>query len=314
MTLVQTISSLSTPRTDELSLEVRNPIVQKEHSISDVRSAIYTAIDQSSVELRELNRHIHVNPEIGYEEFIAYETLTNFLKKHDYTIKAHAYGLETSFEAECGAGGSLVVICAEYDALPNIGHACGHNLIATSSIAAFLGLSKAVLGLDIVGRVRILGTPAEEGGGGKVKLLEAGAFKDTISAAIMAHPMASHSYKDGHSGLAGFKLIASHKLRIEFRGKPAHAGAEPYNGLNALDAAVSAYTNISMLRQQIRPDERIHGVIEQGGTVPNVITEFTRMNFNIRSPTIQRANELLARVKLCFEAAALATGCSVSYI
>jgi len=169
-------------------------------------------------------------------------------------------------------------------------------------------------GLDIVGRVRILGTPAEEGGGGKVKLLEAGAFKDTISAAIMAHPMASHSYKDGHSGLAGFKLIASHKLRIEFRGKPAHAGAEPYNGLNALDAAVSAYTNISMLRQQIRPDERIHGVIEQGGTVPNVITEFTRMNFNIRSPTIQRANELLARVKLCFEAAALATGCSVSYI
>ncbi|KAG4412508.1 hypothetical protein IFR04_014364 [Cadophora malorum] len=314
MTLVQTISSLSTPRTDELSLEVRNPIVQKEHSISDVRSAIYTAIDQSSVELRELNRHIHVNPEIGYEEFIAYETLTNFLKKHDYTIKEHAYGLETSFEAECGAGGSLVVICAEYDALPNIGHACGHNLIATSSIAAFLGLSKAVLGLDIVGRVRILGTPAEEGGGGKVKLLEAGAFKDTISAAIMAHPMASHSYKDGHSGLAGFKLIASHKLRIEFRGKPAHAGAEPYNGLNALDAAVSAYTNISMLRQQIRPDERIHGVIEQGGTVPNVITEFTRMNFNIRSPTIQRANELLARVKLCFEAAALATGCSVSYI
>lgn len=315
MTLVHT-SVLSNPSTDngDLSLDLRSPIHQETHSIAAVRSAIYEVIDESSVDLRELNRHIHDNPELGYQEFMAYETLTNFLKKHDYTVKEHTYGLETSFEAESGTGGSLVVICAEYDALPNIGHACGHNLIATSSIAAFLGLSKAVLKLGIAGRVRILGTPAEEGGGGKVKLLEAGAFKDTIAAAIMAHPMASHTYMDGHTGLAGFKLIASHKLRIEYRGKPAHAGAEPHNGLNALDAAVSAYTNISMLRQQIQPDERIHGVIEQGGTVPNVITEFTRMNFNIRSPTIERANELLARVKLCFEAAALATGCSVSYI
>ncbi|KAG4434824.1 hypothetical protein IFR05_009695 [Cadophora sp. M221] len=316
MTLVQTVSVLSATSIDngDLSLGLGAPVLQKVQSIADVRSAIYGAIDQTSVELRELNRHIHDNPELGYQEFMAYETLTNFLNKHEFTVKEHAYGLETSFEAECGSGGSLVVICAEYDALPNIGHACGHNLIATSSIAAFLGLSKAVMKLGIAGRVRILGTPAEEGGGGKVKLLEAGAFKDTIAAAIMAHPMASHTYKDGHTGLAGFKLIASHKLRIEYRGKPAHAGAEPHNGLNALDAAVSAYTNISMLRQQIRPDERIHGVIEQGGTVPNVITEFTRMNFNVRSPTIERANELLARVKLCFEAAALATGCSVSYI
>lgn len=134
---------------------------------------------------------------------------------------------------------------------------------------------------------------------------------------MKAHPIAAHQIfdKPGHyQGLAGLKLIASHKLKVEFRGKPAHAGGEPWNGLNALDAAVSAYANVGLLRQQMEPDERVHGVIEAGGTVPNVITEYTRMNWNVRSPTIERANKLLARVKNCFEAAALASGCKLKYI
>ncbi|RDW82474.1 hypothetical protein BP6252_03586 [Coleophoma cylindrospora] len=282
--------------------------------IDTARASIYETIDRLAVPLRQVNQEIHDHPEIGYEEVHAHATLTGQLKALGFAVTEHAYGLSTSFEAEIGEGGRLVVFCAEYDALPNIGHACGHNLIATSSLAAFIGLATTVQKLGIPGRVRILGTPAEEGGGGKAKLIDAGAFKDDISAAIMAHPMAAHQYPGEYTGLAGFKLIASHKLRVEFSGRSAHAGAEPWNGVNALDAAVASYVSISMLRQQIQPDERIHGVIEHGGTVPNVITAYTRVNYNVRSPTIKRADELLTRVKACFEAAAVSTGCTLKYI
>lgn len=283
-------------------------------NLTKAREVVSTTIDELNDKLRELNRTIHDHPETAYQEVFAHQTLTDFLRSQGFNVTPHAHGLDTSFQAEIGSNGRLIVYCVEYDALPNIGHACGHNLIATSSVAAFIGAAKTVLKLGIAGRVRILGTPAEEGGGGKAKLIDAGAFKDDIAAAIMAHPTPSHAYKDGYTGIAGFRSIASHKLRIEFRGKSAHAAGEPWNGINALDAAVAAYNAISMLRQQIQPDERIHGVIEDGGTVPNVITEYTRMNWNIRSPTVQRADALLVRVKDCFEAAAKATGCTLTYI
>lgn len=299
---------------DNTTFETPDQNQQSVHDLRYVRTSINLAIDEVAIELRELNRQIHSHPELGFEEVFAHDTLTTFLESKGFTVKKHAYGIDTSFEVESGSGGRLVTYCAEYDALPGIGHACGHNLIATASIAGFLGLANTLQKLNIPGRVRILGTPAEEGGGGKVKLLEAGAFNDDISASIMAHPIPSHTYKDGYTGLAGLKLIASHKIRVEFRGKSAHAGGEPWQGVNALDAAVAAYANISMLRQQIRPEERVHGVIEEGGTVPNVITEYTRMNYYIRSPTIQQCDELLARVKACIEAAALATGCTFHYI
>lgn len=296
------------------------PIIPNTHAngtvvdLAELRKVAFAAIDEIDSQLHTLNKALHSHPETAYQEVFAHQTLTDFLRSQGFTVTPHAYGLDTSFEAQIGSGGRLITYCAEYDALPNIGHACGHNLIATSSVAAFCGAAKTALKLGIAGRVKILGTPAEEGGGGKVKLIEAGAFKDNIAAAIMAHPMTSQAYKDEYTGLAGFKLIASHKLKVEFRGKSAHAGGEPWNGVNALDAAVAAYNNVSMLRQQVQPDERIHGVIEHGGTVPNVITDYTRMNWYIRSPTIQRADALLARVKDCFEAAAKATGCTLSYI
>ncbi|OKL63801.1 hypothetical protein UA08_00516 [Talaromyces atroroseus] len=285
--------------------------------LASARAHILAAIDRDATALRQLNADIHSHPETAYEEVYAHDALTAFLETRGFNVRRHTYGLDTSFEAELGGDtGPVVVICAEYDALPNIGHGCGHNLIATSSMAAFLGLAEAVKKTPgIAGRVRILGTPAEEGGGGKARLVEAGAFKDPdIVAAIMAHPMSLHGMKDGNHGIAGFKMVASHKTRVEFRGRGAHAGGDPWNGLNALDAAVAAYTSVSMLRQQIQTDERIHGVIEDGGTVPNVIPDYTRMNWYIRSPTAARADSLLARAKACFEAAALATGCSVKYI
>ncbi|KAI2618577.1 hypothetical protein GGS26DRAFT_574459 [Hypomontagnella submonticulosa] len=283
-----------------------------------LRSTAGLAIDGANQDLRKyINQELHQHPELAYEEVFAHDTITKFLEDRGFTVKRSTYGLATSFEAEIGSSGRLVVICAEYDALPQIGHACGHNLIATSSIASFLGAAEALKQSGAAGRIRILGTPAEEGGGGKAKLIEAGAFKDDISAAIMAHPITSHllpSSRDGYVGLAALKMIASHKFRTEFRGKTAHAAGEPWNGVNALDAAVAAYSSVGLLRQQIKPDERIHAVIEVGGTVPNVITDYTRMNWNVRSPTIAEADKLLKRVKACIEGAAAATGCELEYI
>ncbi|OQV01182.1 hypothetical protein CLAIMM_06581 isoform 1 [Cladophialophora immunda] len=275
------------------------------------------AIDAADPQLRELNRTIHDNPELAYQEFFAAKTISAFLRKEGFAVTEQTYGLDTSFTCEVGQGGPLVIICAEYDALPGIGHACGHNLIATSSIAAFLGAAAALQSSSgrIPGRVRLLGTPAEEGGGGKCKLIEAGAFREPdIVAAIMAHPVTAHQFSGGFTGLAGLKFIASHKFRVEYRGRQAHAAGEPWNGVNALDAAVSAYNSVSMLRQQMRPDERVHGVVEDGGTVPNVITAYTRMNWYVRAPNMERADQLLDKVHKCCEAAAAATGCEIKYI
>jgi amidohydrolase len=278
--------------------------------LDDVSSSIYT----------DVNKAIHSNPELVYEEYIAHDTLSSYLEKQGYTVTRKAYGLDTSFQAEFGSGGRIVVFCAEYDALPGMGHACGHNLVATSPLAAFLGASRVLLDLGLARRVRILGTPAEEGGGGKVKLIEAGAFEappgePPIAGAFMVHPMSAESLGLGsYAGLAGWRLIASEKLRVEFRGRTAHAAGDPWNGLNALDAAVAAHNNVAMLRQQIRPDERIHGAFEDGGAAPNVVPEYTRMNWCVRSSTVKRSKVLLKRVKRCFEAGAAAAGCEINYI
>ena len=284
-------------------------------SLDKLRKHVASTIDTADTELHKLNKEIHSHPELCYKEFFAVKTICEFLEAHGHTVTRETYSLETSFTSEVGSGGPLVIICAEYDALPNIGHACGHNLIATSSIASYLAVAACIKQLGIPGRVRLLGTPAEEGGGGKVKLIEAGAFDDKeIVAAIMCHPLARHNFPHPYSGLAGLRFIASYKFRVEFRGKPAHAAGEPWNGVNALDAAVAMFNNISLLRQAMRPDERVHGVFEDGGTVPNVITDYTRMNWYVRSPSMKRAKELLDKTRKCAEAAALATGCEYKYI
>ena len=287
-------------------------------SLEDAQSLVISSLDMLSPELHEINKAIHSHPETCYQEFFAHDTITAYLEKKGFKVRRRTYGLDTSFEAQIGEGGRQVVFCTEYDALPGIGHACGHNLIATASIGAFLATCHAFKELKISGRVRILGTPAEEGGGGKAKLIDAGAFNppEDVAAAIMAHPASSKGNLGGggdNEGLAGMKLIAAHKFKVEFEGKPAHAAAEPWNGVNALDASVATYNNIAMLRQHIRPDERIHAIIEQGGLSQNVIADYARMSFNVRAPTIKRADALLARVKHCIEGGGLAAGCKLTW-
>ena len=213
--------------------------------------------------------------------------------------------------AEYGSGGCVVAFNAEYDALPDIGHACGHNLIAMMSIGAFIGLAEAIKTFGIEGRVRLIGTPAEEGGGGKLKLIDAGAFSD-VDACLMTHPGPEET-SAGFTGDAYMPTLANCKFSIRYTGKAAHAAMNPWQGVNALDAVVLAYNGISALRQQIRPDERIHGIIAQGGTRPNIITAHAALDYYVRSPTLKSANDLVDRAKGCFDGAALQTGCSVDY-
>lgn len=216
-----------------------------------------------------------------------------------------------------GNGGRVVAFNAEYDALPGIGHACGHNLIATSSIASFLATCEAMKAQysDAIGySVRLLGTPAEESGGGKLRLIDAGAYKD-VDACFMVHPFPILSGAPGllSSGSCSGQYLANDKVQVTFTGKPAHASAAPWEGVNALDAVVAAYVNISMLRQQTLPTQKIHGVIARGGDRPNVIPASTTLDYYVRSETAKTLKPLTERVLKCFEAAATATGCTVEY-
>jgi amidohydrolase len=213
-----------------------------------------------------------------------------------------------------------VAFNAEYDALPGIGHACGHNLIATSSIAAFIAACEAMKAQAQNNSnegftLRLIGTPAEESGGGKVRLLNKGAYKG-VDACLMVHPVPMVPGSPDLTGMAtvvegGF--LANDKVKVTFTGKPAHAAAAPWEGINALDAVVSAYVNISMLRQQILPTQKIHGVIVNGGDRPNIIPMSATVDYYIRSPTIKSLKPLTEKVVKCFEAAATATGCKVDF-
>jgi len=280
----------------------------------EIQNEINKSIDSLDAELREINLKIHENPELGYEEFKAHDNITAFLTKQGFDVTRHAYGLETSFVTEYGEGGRLVNFNVEYDALPGIGHACGHNLIATGSIAAFLGLVAAMKKHPVPGRVRLLGTPAEEGGGGKIKLIDAGAYEG-VDASLMAHPVAGFTFgtMKKATGISYGTCVASTKFRATFTGKPAHAAAAPHEGINALDAAVLSYNATSMLRQQIKPEQRIQGVILEGGAKENIITPSSLLAYNVRAANLKDTRELQERVVKCFEGAAIATGCKVEF-
>ncbi|GKZ25060.1 hypothetical protein AbraIFM66951_000518 [Aspergillus brasiliensis] len=263
-------------------------------------------------------------PELAYAEHQAHDnicTLFETLQSTNpaYHVQRSAYGLPTAFEVTYthGTGGRTIAFNSEYDALPNIGHACGHNLIATSSIAAFIATCEALKhqAPDLGYTVRLLGTPAEESGGGKVRLLENGAYKD-VDACLMVHPI---PMAPGHPELLSLATVlpggflANDKVTVTFTGKPAHAAAAPWEGVNALDAVVAAYVNISLLRQQILPTQRIHGVVASGGDRPNVIPMSASVDYYIRSPTKKSLKTLTEKVVKCFEAAAMATGCGVEF-
>lgn len=249
-------------------------------------------------DLREISRWMYENPELGYEEYQASRRLADYLGEHGFEVTYPSHGLETAFEATVGEAGPRVVICCEYDALPEVGHACGHNIIATSALGAGIALADLVEELGI--RVTVLGTPAEEGGGGKVMLINAGAFADA-AAAMMVHP----SSRD----LLDPSFQARESFIVEYHGKESHAAFAPEEGINALDAFVLAYVNVSALRQSLLAQDRVHVIINHGGDATNIIAKYTKSTWGIRSGDKERLAQLIPKVKACFEAAATATGC-----
>lgn len=252
-----------------------------------------------------------------FEEYHAHDNICNLLESLGYRVTRHAYGIETSFEAESGRGGRLIVFNAEYDALPGLGHACGHNLIATGSIAAFIATAEALKHSGLAGRVRLLGTPAEESGGGKIKLISAGAYHG-VDACLMAHPgpslMTGMGTSEPMDGVSATRSLARKQVRVTFRGLSAHAGLAPWKGRNALDAVVASYMNISLLRQQMQPSARVHGVIKNGGHEPNIIPDEASLEYFIRDSTAASVNELAHRVEACLRAGAQATGCGIDIL
>ena len=230
--------------------------------------------------------------------------MADFLASHGFRVETGVYDLPTSFKAVYANNYPQVSIgfCAEYDALPEIGHACGHNLIAISSIAAAVICSKMMSQLNLNGQIIVYGTPGEETLGGKILMMEKGAFHD-LDIALMGHP--------GNINTLFGKWLSLAVLNVEYFGKAAHAAASPWEGINALDAAVLAYQSIGLLRQQTLPNNRIHGVIHHGGTRPNIIPDYTKLEFYLRSDTIQDLKILKEKTYQCLHGAAQSTGCSV---
>ena len=278
---------------------------------------ISNSITAHKAAFSDISTQIHQNPELKYQEYQAHDNICNLLEGLGYSVIRHAYGIETSFEVESGSGGRLIAFNAEYDALPGMGHACGHNLIAMSSIAAFIATAEAIKKSNMAGRVRLLGTPAEESGGGKIKLIKAGAY-DGVDACLMAHPGPSTMHKVGSKiavdGVSATRSLARKQVFVTFKGNSAHAGLKPWDGNNALDAVVASYVNISLLRQQIPPTARVHGVIRQGGAEPNIIPDSACLEYFIRDTSADSVNDLAIRVEKCFKAGALATNCSVECV
>jgi amidohydrolase len=254
-------------------------------------------IEADRAALVELSARIHANPECKFEETRAAGWLAEYLDRSGYDVQRSAYGLPTAVAARIGVARPCVAILCEYDALPGIGHACGHNIIAAAGAGAARGLASILS--DTGGSALVLGTPAEEGGGGKVLMARAGAFEG-VDAAMMIHPAGVE--------LVSMGVLAVTSLEVEYRGRASHAAAAPERGINALDGLITAYNAIAQLRQHIRPSERIHGIITDGGQAPNIVPERAVGAFYVRAATEKRLNDLKKRVNRCFEAGALASG------
>ena len=253
-------------------------------------------------ELISLSHFIHDHPELGYEEYESSAVLANFVEGHGFEVERGSAGLPTAFRATKGTGDLHVVYCAEYDALPDVGHACGHNIIATSSLGAAIGLGAVADDAGVT--VTLLGTPSEEGGGGKVDLLDAGYFDDA-HAAMMVHPFPSDRLEA--------TVLAVDHFDVIYLGKEAHASAAPWEGVNALDALTIAQVALGLLRQQLRPGDQVHGIVTEGGSAANIIPSRAVGRFMARSVTFDRLAQLRERVNACFEAGALATGATIAF-
>jgi amidohydrolase len=251
-------------------------------STQELKQRALNVIDSMRNDLIRISTTIHANPEIAFQEFKSAAFLCETLGSHGFAVERGAGGLETAFIAEAKGNGTgpNIAILAEYDALPDIGHACGHNIIGTSAIAAGIAVKEVIK--ELPGRVTVIGTPAEEGGGGKLILLEHGVFND-VDAAMMVHP-ASRTMVDR-------KSLASVRLKIEFNGKASHAASAPEDGINALEAVILTFNNVNALRLHLKSDARVHGIINNGGSAANIIPEYAAATFRPRHRN--DANEVL---------------------
>ena len=267
-----------------------------------MKEKVLELINKISPELNELSLEIYNNPELGNEEFIACNLHTELLKKYGFNVETNFSGVATGFKAEYKSAkpGIAVAYLAEYDALPVIGHGCGHNLLGTVSTGAGIVLKEIID--EIGGSVVIFGTPAEETSGAKVTYVENHEF-DNIDIALIAHPGSEYE-KSGSS-------LALEPIQFEFFGKTSHAAASPEKGINALDAAIQTFNNINALREHIQSDSRVHGVIIDGGKAANVVPDYTKSQFYVRSTSKTYNLELLEKIKNCARGAALATGCEL---
>ena len=261
------------------------------------KKRISERVDARAQTLDRIALEIHARPELAFEERFASSSLADYLESEKISVQRAAGGVETAFVAEAGSGGPVVAILGEYDALPGIGHGCGHNLMGTAAVGAFLALRDTLDGVR--GRVRIIGCPAEERGNGKVLLMKRGVFED-VDAALMYHP--------GDRDEIDPLMLAMVNLDVELLGKAAHAAAEPYDGVNALDGLMLGWNAMSALRLLIRSDSRIHGIITDGGKAPNIIPDRAAARLMVRSPDNTYLADLRRRVLACFEGAAVATG------
>lgn len=268
--------------------------------MSDLKQKVIAEVDRIFPELVRLSRAIHDHPELGFEEKDACSLLTRFLDSNGFRLEAGVSSLDTAFRAYRGTPVTpSIAFLAEYDALPNMGHACGHNLIAAAGAGA--GAALAAVLPQGMGRILVMGTPGEEMHGGKISMIEHGAF-DGIDAAMMFHPSVRNAVVK--------RTLSMTELRITFHGKSTHAAATPELGVNALDAMILMFTGINALRQQTPEDTRIHGIITHGGDAVNVIPSMTEARIAVRALEVRVMNGLVERVKRCMEGAAQSTGCS----
>lgn len=271
--------------------------------ISELKQSVCRDIDARAKDLESISHQLHENPETNFEEHFAHQILTDYIADSKVKVTRGAFELDTAFDVRISGGdGPTVAVLCEYDALPGIGHACGHNIIATAGLGA--GLALSAVAEQCGGNLALMGTPAEEGGGGKIEMARKGAFRN-IDAAMMIHP--------ADADLARMNAIAIQNLFVKFHGLAAHAAVSPHKGKNALDAAVLGYMNVAALRQHILPTERIHGIFTNSGEKPNIVPRETEMDWYVRSPTIETLQPLKERVAKCLEGGAMAAGCTVTF-
>lgn len=256
-------------------------------------------VQSAAPELIELSHSIHSEPELAFEEYRSSAKVRELLGARGFEIESGVADMPTAFTATFGSGDLNIGICAEYDALPEIGHACGHNIIAASAAGAAIALAPLADELGIT--VTVLGTPAEESGGGKVLMLERGVF-DGVAAALMVHP--------GPFDIVGATSLALSDIGIEFTGRAAHASAAPEWGINAGDAVTISQVAIGLLRQHLAPGQQLHGIVSDGGLAPNIVPGHAELLYYLRAHTSESLAALTAKTYRCFEAGALATGCT----